>query len=302
MPTTESPVVARRRVRLALRRFREAKQLTQGQVAEAMEWSLSKVMRIEKGDVSISASDLRVLLDYLDVRDPAEVKQLLADARTSRSERWTVDPDYRDHHTPATVQLLQFEAEATAIRFYTNVLVPGPLQTREYATAVFGNAHDYHLDPAVIGARIEVRMRRREHILDRADPPEYLAILDESVLWRPIGGPQVMGEQLGAMAGVVANAPHAHVRVVPFAAAATIALLGPFTLLDLGGEENAVLHREGYKSDEIVHSPREINRHRDAFEQLWPLALDERASAALIRNRAQAFLAEARGVSTAGDP
>src|SRR5690242_11950691 len=97
MSTTDSPAVARRRVRLALRRAREAKHLTQGQIAEAMEWSLSKVMRIEKGDVSISASDLRVLLDFLDVRDPAEVKQLMTDARAARMERWSPDHSSREN-------------------------------------------------------------------------------------------------------------------------------------------------------------------------------------------------------------
>src|SRR5215510_9045042 len=89
MSTADTPAVARHRVRVALRRARESRQLTQGQIAEAMEWSLSKVMRIEKGEVSISASDLRVLLDFLDIRDPEEVRQLLTDARTSRSERWS---------------------------------------------------------------------------------------------------------------------------------------------------------------------------------------------------------------------
>jgi transcriptional regulator with XRE-family HTH domain len=70
MSTADTPAVARRRVRLALRAAREAKGLTQGQVADEMEWSLSKVMRIEKGDVNISPADLRVLLGYFDLTDP----------------------------------------------------------------------------------------------------------------------------------------------------------------------------------------------------------------------------------------
>jgi transcriptional regulator with XRE-family HTH domain len=301
MSTTESPAVARRRVRLALRRAREAKQLTQGQIAEAMEWSLSKVMRIEKGDVSISASDLRVLLDFLEVRDPVEVKQLMTDARTSRSERWSSDPDYREHLTPATVQLLQFEAEATAIRYYTNIVVPGPLQTRAYAEAIFAR-YRHDLPEATISTRIDVRLRRADHTIYRPDPPDYLAILDESILWRPVGGPAVMGEQLQALRRVM-DQTNVLVRIVPFAAAASIALWGPFTILDLGGEQNAVLYREGYKTDEILHSRREISRHRDAFEQLWPLALGDAESAALMQERAQAMRAAAHHeTSGPGDP
>jgi transcriptional regulator with XRE-family HTH domain len=287
MSPTESPAVARRRVRLALRRAREARQLTQGQIAEAMEWSLSKVMRIEKGDVSVSASDLRVLLDFLEVRDPVEVKQLITDARTSRSERWSTDPDYREHLTPATAQLLQFEAEATAIRHYTNVVVPGPLQTPAYAAAMFsGYVHD--LSEETIRARIEVRLRRRE-LFYRPDPPDYLAILDESVLWREVGGPAVMGEQLSELLRIMAET-RILVRIVPFAAAGSIALLGPFTIFDLGAEENAVLYRESHTADEIVHTRRQIARHREVFERLWPEALDDNASAGLIRKRADAML------------
>jgi transcriptional regulator with XRE-family HTH domain len=290
MSTTESPAVARRRVRLALRRAREAKQLTQGQIAEAMEWSLSKVMRIEKGDVSISASDLRVLLEFLDVRDPAEVTHLMADARTSRTEKWSSDPAYREHLTAGLVQYLQFETEATAVRYYSPVVVPGILQTEAYAQAIYASYED--LDEATVKTRIEVRLRRRQQVLYRPDPPKYLAILDESVLLREVGGPAVMGQQLLELLRVMAET-NIMVRIVPFRAAAAIALLGPFTILDLGDEQNAIVYREGYKNDEVLHSRREIDRHRDAFEQLWPLALDNDASAVLIRRQAETMLAAA---------
>lgn len=293
MATTESPAVARRRVRMALRRAREARHLTQGQIAEAMEWSLSKVMRIEKGDVSISASDLRVLLDFLEVRDPAEVKALMADARTSRSERWSSDPDVREHLTPATAQLFQFEGEATAIRIYANVVIPGPLQTPAYARAMF-NGYVHDLSEDTIRARIDLRLRRRE-LFYRTDPPDYLAILDESVLWREVGGPAVMGEQLSELLRIIDETPIL-VRIIPFAAAGAIALLGPFILFDLGTEENAVLYRETHTSDEIVHARRVIARHREIFERLWPEALDDKSSADLIKRRAEAML-EAAGRS-----
>ncbi len=89
MSNIDSPAVARRRVRLALRAARLAKKLTQSQVARAMDWSLSKVIRIEKGEVNVSPSDLKVLLEHLDVTDPDQVRRALEDARLSRSERWT---------------------------------------------------------------------------------------------------------------------------------------------------------------------------------------------------------------------
>ena len=121
MSNIDSPAVARRRVRLALRAARLAKKLTQSQVARAMDWSLSKVIRIEKGEVNVSPSDLKVLLEHLDVTDPGTVEELLDDVRLSRSERWTVSDDDREHMTPAMIELFQFEADATAMRYYNNV-------------------------------------------------------------------------------------------------------------------------------------------------------------------------------------
>src|SRR4051794_36303941 len=82
-------------------RAREDKRLTQTQVAEAMEWSLSKVMRIESGEVSVSPTDLRALLPLLGVTDGPEMEQLFSDARVARRQRWTVKPEYREHLTPA---------------------------------------------------------------------------------------------------------------------------------------------------------------------------------------------------------
>ena len=87
MASGDSPAVARRRVRLAVREAREAKDFTQGQVAEAMEWSLSKVMRIETGEVTVSPNDLRPLLAHLGITDKARVDELVRDAKLSRSRQ-----------------------------------------------------------------------------------------------------------------------------------------------------------------------------------------------------------------------
>jgi transcriptional regulator with XRE-family HTH domain len=284
MSPADTPAVARRRVRIALRGAREAKGLTQGQIAEAMEWSLSKVMRIEKGDVNISPADLRVLLSYLDVTDPVKVKTLMDDARTARSERWSAGSQYKEHLTPALLQMIQFEQEATEIRAYGNILIPGILQTAPYAEAVVRILGEGMSEEA-IRTRIEHRLRRRDQVLYRDDPPDYLAILDESVLFRRVGGPAVMAEQLLEIVQIMEETPIL-VRVVPFAEAATIALLGPFSLLTLGSAKDELLYRENNYSDEIIHSERMTKRHRDTFEQLWARALSDERSAELIRDRA----------------
>jgi transcriptional regulator with XRE-family HTH domain len=298
MASGDSPVVARRRVRLALRRAREAKELTQGDVAEAMEWSLSKVMRIENGDVAISINDLRPLLTFLGITDRARVDELVQDARLSLSRRrqdWWAEPRFRDRLTPALRQLIQFELEAVAVYHFHTFIVPGRLQTPAYARAILSRYHN-ELSTDEIEARLEARIRRRNDLLARKDRPKLFLLLDESVLLREIGGPQVLGEQLTDLLRL-AKERRLYFRVVPFALAdAPITLIGSYDLLQLGEEDgstdNAIIYRES-DFDEIVQDGKKIAQHREQFELLWNAALDEPTSAQLIEAHAKTALAKA---------
>src|ERR1700760_1374648 len=94
-----SPAVARRRLRLALREARESAGRTQQEVAEQMEWSLSKVIRIENGDNTIAPNDLRPLLTYLGVKDRELFASLTATAKIARqrqSAAWYRKAEFRD--------------------------------------------------------------------------------------------------------------------------------------------------------------------------------------------------------------
>jgi transcriptional regulator with XRE-family HTH domain len=276
MSTTDSPAVARYRVRLALRAAREAKQLTQTQVADAMDWSLSKVMRIEKGEVTVAGNDLKVLLGFLDVSEPSEVQRLLDEARASRQQRWTVEAADREFLTPSMIELYQFEAAATTVRAYNNFVIPGRLQTHAYARALFA-PHREQLGAALVEARIEARIQSQQ-LLYRPDAPRYLVLLDEAVLMRPIGGAAVMAEQLERALQLIRQTS-VRIGIVPLVSAATsLYFYGPFALCDLDDSRSAFLYRENNQSDEAVHSTEDIDRHRRAFEQMWSIALDESAA------------------------
>jgi len=290
MSNVDSPAVARRRVRLALRAAREEKQLTQGQVAEAMGWSISKVIRIEKGEVNVSPGDLTVLLSHLDITDPTIIAELAASAQVSRRERWTVSAEEREFYTPAMIELVQFEAEALTIRYYSNQVIPGIVQTRAYARAVFDNAPE-HLSPAIVAARIELRQRRRR-VLYRPDPPDCLALLDESVLYRVLGNAVVMAEQLDLMLAMIAEG-RLKARIVPFERVSALLFLGPFTAVAIDEERSALVYRESLGSDEVVHAQAEVDRHHETFDQIWDIALDQRATVELIEQRAAYFKAAA---------
>jgi transcriptional regulator with XRE-family HTH domain len=188
MPEGDSPTVARRRVRLAIREARDAAGLTQSHVAEAMEWSHSKVIRIENGEVSISPNDLRPLLSYLGIKDREVANALLADARIARARQrqaWYQAPEFREHLTPALLRLIEYEAEARAIRYYQVYFMPGPLQIPEYAAALLAK-YDEEIPADTIRVFVETRRMRRETILQRLGSLEIFMLLDESVLRRPI--------------------------------------------------------------------------------------------------------------------
>lgn len=285
MASGDSPAVARRRVRLALREAREAKSLTQGQVAEAMEWSLSKVMRIESGEVSIATNDLRPLLAYLGVVNPVRVNQLVEDAKVAKQRRdqWWEQPRYREHLTLAMRQSVHFELDASAIRYYSIPILPGVLQTPRYAEAIL-NTWRHELPPEDVELRLEARLRRRNQLFGRASPPVVLALLDESVLYRRAGSAEVMAEQLDDLLSCIESGK-VQARVMPFATDAPLPLFGSYEIFSLGADDdldNAVMYRESITLDEVMDDSVTVQRHRGIFDQQWTAALDERSSVRLI--------------------
>ncbi len=255
-----------------------------------MEWSLSKVMRIEKGEVNIAQSDLRLLLTFLHVNE-AEAQQLLADARLARQERWTVDPQDRHLLTPAMIEIFQFEAEATTVRQFQSFVLPGIVQTKAYAEAIFSLSRPAP-DPETVAARVDSRLRRRQEILLRDSPPNYLVALDESVLRRPVGGREVMADQLDDLARLVGSTPALRVKILPIdGPVVVLPFYGPFALYSLDADQDALLYREGPMQDEAVRGPSVIDQHRAWFDDVWAAALDEVDSVRLIRDRAAAMRA-----------
>lgn len=294
MVSGDSPAVARRRLRLALRRLREANDMTQGQVADTLEWSLSKVQRIESGEVTVSSTDLRAILGILGVADPGTVDQLARDAKASRQRGWWDQPRFREHLTPALIKLLQFETQASAIRVFSPTMIPGVLQSRRHAEAVlsFWNNQSYGITDEQREARLEVRMRRHEQLFDRADRPAYLLVLDESVLHRKVGGADVTVEQLQQLLRFIQEGK-VSLRIVSFDAGASAAMLGAFVLLDLDAAGDAVLYRESFLRDEIVQVEEPVSRHREMFEAILQQTYSEDRSVRLVEARVAQLRADA---------
>jgi hypothetical protein len=150
------------------------------------------------------------------------------------------------------------------------------LQTRAYAAAVLANFAD-RIPQATLDVRLESRLRRLDRVVYRRPPPDYRLILDESVLYRRIGGRDVTAGQLKHLLTVMDQAG-VRVRIFPLEGDAPIIFLGPFVVLDLDGPGDAVLYRESPLGDELLETKEEVERHRDAFERLWPAMLTESES------------------------
>ena len=291
MADGDSPGAARRRVRLAIREAREAAGPTQAQVAQEMEWSLSKVIRIERGDVTVSANDLRALLGYLKVRDRVVVGALLADARIARTRPrrlWYQQPEFREHMSDAFRRLVEYETGATVIRSYSVYYLPGPLQTPAYAAALL-NAWNGEIPSDRVRVLVEARRLRHEQMLARLENVRVFLVVDQSVLARAIGDPQVLADQLTELHDL-ASRGLLRVRMLPFDLASPIANNGSFDLLCIGDEPDvALMYRENDLTDELVEDRGVTARHRGRFDQLWHAASSQADTIGFIAERIEAL-------------
>jgi transcriptional regulator with XRE-family HTH domain len=278
MAEAVSPTVARRRVRLALREAREASKLTQQQVADQMDWSLSKVIRIENGDVTIAPNDLRPLLGYLGVKDKSIISALLIDAKVARTRQrqaWYQKPQMREILSDSYRKLIEYEAEATAIRYFSIYFIPGPLQLPGYVEAMYELWVDEIPDKNIEGLR-EAREQRRDTLLSRAGSVELFVLLDESVLMRPVGGTRVFLDQLRELHRL-ATSGLIKLKMVPFALDVPITNNASFDLLSLDANdaEGMLLYHENGLTDEVIEAESSTRRHRARYDKVWEEAVSE---------------------------
>ncbi len=270
MTAVQDPTVQRRRLREELRGARDAAGMGRADVAHAMDWSPSKLVRIERGDVSVSTNDLKALLSHYGVRDKGKVNRLLELARSARGPSFY--DQYADLLKPGFKEYLAYEASASVIRQYEPVLVPGLLQTEEYGRGVLGGVAG--LGPDDVDKAWTVR-RHRQDAVDRENPPEMLFVLDEAALRRHVGRGPVMRHQLQRLKESAAE-PHLTIQIMPFAHGAHPGMAGSFALLEFTDPNLAdLLHLEGINSTTIRDDTDQIAHYLDRFAQLEGLALSE---------------------------
>ncbi|GGT86697.1 helix-turn-helix domain-containing protein [Streptomyces coeruleorubidus] len=279
------PAVRRRKLGAELRALRTSAGLTSGEAARLVGWHQSKVSRIETGTSGVKPTDVRLLLDAYAVAD-TQLRELLmmlagSDDSGGRQHWWHA---YRGVLPPTYRDFISLESQAGAMRTLETTVVPGLLQTPEYARAVTKAAVE-GLSEDRLDTLVEVRLARQDVL--RADPPlELSAVLDEAVLRREVGGPGVMARQLERLVEA-ARLPQVRLQVLPFAAGAHIGVTGPFVIFSFSSTSDLdVVVLDHLTSSLYLERKEDLQAYTEAFNALQIHALSPEDSLDFIAGTA----------------
>jgi transcriptional regulator with XRE-family HTH domain len=287
MHAAEVSSTQRRRLRSVLRQLRSDAGMTQEHVANEMDWSLSKVIRIETGAVSVSVNDVRALLNLYSVMDKTRVAEIIELARVARLRPWWYA--YRDHYSQAFQSYLDLEAGAKLLKFWQPSIVPGLLQTEAYARAAVAATASSEEDAAGrVDMDIEVRQHRQRAIFDQPNPPQITVVLEEPVLLRMVGGAGIMRDQIRRLQEI-RELPHVTLRVLPLSVGVVTGMFGQFIILEFEDEDDPpVVYVEGAAGVSLVRAEHRISDpYERMFDRLFGAALDENGTDDFLRSIAQ---------------
>jgi transcriptional regulator with XRE-family HTH domain len=273
MSIQDNPVRSRKHLVAILRSLRDQSRLTQKQVSERLDWSISKIVRVENGVVGISTTDLQALLRLYQVNREDEVSRLTALARIARQRAWyTKYPHARDAGFDA---YLSYESSASRISNFQSLTIPGLLQTEDYARAILLANDASHVEE-----RLRLRLERQA-LLDRTDTHLH-CIVDEAALRRHVGGAAVMRDQL-IRTKAAAEHPRITFEIVPFTAGAHASMTGSFIILHSDEWDEDVLFREAALKTVTNHEDHGLLAgYGVRFDLLHDLALGAEQATALI--------------------
>lgn len=280
MEENTSPVLLRRRLRTELLAARQSKRLTQHQVAKAMDWSLSKMNRIEKAKSSISVNDLKVLLPFYGITDEERTDELVDQARAARQIPWW-RRRYSEFASSELLDLIDYESAATAVSQFETMFVPGILQTEEYASAILQVFYSETSAPTKVAALVELRTKRRD-LLTSDNAPKFSFVLDESVIQRLAGSRSIARRQLEHLVNA-AKLPNVTIQVVPFTAALYSGMKGPFEVVQFDDmpDEN-IVYVEGQGDTFISDDPDDSKKYLNAFRRITEKSLTPPDSVGLL--------------------
>jgi transcriptional regulator with XRE-family HTH domain len=277
-----TPSLRRRRLAAELRKIREQSGSSGAEIAQQLGWQASRISRLETRQSGITAPDLRKLLNAYGVTDEGYRAYLAELARKVNERGWwqkysgLIGTDYAD--------LISLEAEAQAIRNYEQELVPGLLQTPDYARAVFRTARPAETS-GQIDRRVEIRLERQE-VLTRPDPapPRLHVVLSEGALRRPVGGHEVMRRQIEHLM-LPRDRASVTIQVLPFGIGVHTSMMGSFRMMTFAEPDDPGVVSVEYATGTLfLEEPDELRSYDEIWRMLQASALSADDSAALLRS------------------
>jgi transcriptional regulator with XRE-family HTH domain len=281
VPEYGSPTVRRRRLAAEVRRLRERAGLTEEEVAERLDWSSSKLSRIELHRTGVKPHDLARLLELYQVGE-GHRDELLALAREPRRRGWW--EAYSDALPEEYAAFIGLEAEAESESGWTPDIVYGLLQTEDYARALIRAHMGSSISPGDIERRVETRMMR-QHVLTRDEPITLSVVLDESALLRLFGTKFVMRQQMERLVHA-SQLPNVNLHILPLTGLHPVGT-GEFVILKFAPAHGTRLHDVVYieqltRSALYVEDEADTREYSLAFDRLVAEALDPAKSRKLI--------------------
>ncbi|MGO4647567.1 helix-turn-helix domain-containing protein [Nocardia sp. 2YAB30] len=266
-----------RRLAAMLQEMREQAQLSKEEVSSRTGINVTTLYRIETAQARPQRRTLMAMLDLYRIggQQREDALELLSDALKPGMSR-----AYEGSVSEVYAAYINFESEALSARHYQTSIVPGLLQTYQYATAVIDTSMP-KLEASVMESRAKARMDRAA-TLSRENPLELWVVMDEAAIRRTIGGPAVMRGQLDRLLLEIKR-KNVILQILPFDAGAHPGMTGSFTMLDFHDPADPELvYVEGIARDELIEGHNEIRRFGVIFDQLRAMALSPRDSAAMI--------------------
>jgi transcriptional regulator with XRE-family HTH domain len=286
MVSDHGPVVQSALLRSELVRLRRERGLTQAQVAADLAWMSTKLIRAEGGHSLISEADLDALLQRYGVTSNSQRERLRDLNRGAHATGWW--EAYRGDVAAAYLDYVGHEAGAASIRQYLGAVVPGLLQTREYAAAISAVA----VEPERADPVIRLRLQRQSELAQRQPAPRQCYVVDEAVIRRRIGFDRdraIMRNQLLHIVGMARTWERISVQVIPFDAGEHPGLTGPFTLLDFDAGLPGLLYIDTGQGflEMISGAEGPVAEFADNFERLTRVALSADQSLEFIQSAAE---------------
>ncbi|MFI0410093.1 helix-turn-helix domain-containing protein [Actinomadura sp. 3N508] len=281
MPNAQSPTVRHRRLARQLREIRVQAGLSMERAAAALGWSRPKLVRFETARTRPKPADVEAMLDLYG-GDEAVKLALMQLARDIRKRGW-----WSAFTDVLAGSFAELEDDASQIRSWQVQCVPGLLQTNDYALALLRIRSPEDSEEVML-RRLQARMARRT-ILERQDAPSFTVVLDEAILRRMVGSPEVMARQLEELVNA-ARKPNISVRVLPVAEGEHAGMDGTFVILSFPGElDQDVVYLEDMGGGIYIEDVGQVARCNVRFDRICDQALSQEDSATLIATVAKEY-------------